>query len=74
MRFVKTFKGYEDRTMQLDETVNSWIARNKVQVLEIKTALSHEHGGRGASGDLLYTVLYEADAPIQEAGKNASGL
>ena len=32
MIFVKTFKGYEDKTSDLDESVNGWIASNKVDV------------------------------------------
>lgn len=64
MIFVKTFKGYEDKTMQLDSDVNAWIVKNKVQVAGVKTALSHEPGSRAGSGDLLYTVLYKSDAPI----------
>ncbi|MBN2309723.1 MAG: hypothetical protein JXR94_12170 [Candidatus Hydrogenedentes bacterium] len=64
MVFVKTFKGYEDKTMDLDATVNAWIQKNKVVVGDIKTVLSHEPGGRAGSGDLLYTVLYKADAPL----------
>lgn len=64
MVFVRTFKGYEDKTSQIDATVNDWIRQNQVDVVTIKTALSHEPGGRAGSGDLIYTVLYRADAPI----------
>jgi hypothetical protein len=64
MVLVKTFKGYEDKVMQLDAQVNEWITTNHVKVVDVKTALSHEHEARAASGDLVYTVLYEADAPI----------
>ena len=63
MIFVKTFKGYEDKTMELDSTVNSWLQETKADVVDIKTVLSHEVGSRAGSGDLLYTVLYKADAP-----------
>jgi hypothetical protein len=64
MIFVKTFKGYEDKTLQLDAVINEWIEKNRVEVVDIKTALSHEAGGRTPSGDLIYTVLYKAQAPI----------
>lgn len=64
MKFVKTFKGYEDRIGLLDESVNTWIASNAVQVTDIRVALSHEHGGRSGSGDLIYAVVYEASAVI----------
>jgi len=66
MVFVKTFKGYEDKTMQLDAMVNEWIARHKVKVVSIKTVLSHEHEGRAGTGDLLYTVVYEAETPLAD--------
>ncbi len=64
MIYVKTFKGYEDKTMELDATVNSWLQENSVDVVDIKTVLAHEVGARAGSGDLLYTVLYKADTPI----------
>jgi len=64
MIFVKTFKGYEDKTMQLDATVNEWIQSNQIDVVGVKTVLSHEVGGRAASGDLLYTVLYRGEQPV----------
>lgn len=64
MVFVRTFKGYEDKLAELDKTVNVWLLQNKVDVVTIKTALSHEHGGRASSGDLIYTVIYRADTPI----------
>lgn len=64
MIFAKTFKGYEDKTLELDESVNSWIRDSKADVVDIKTALAHEVGGRAGSGDLLYTILYKADAPL----------
>ena len=67
MIFVKTFKGYEDKTADLDRAVNAWIARHRVDVRAINSVLSHEEGGgRARSGDLLYTVLYKSDAPIAE--------
>ena len=64
MIFVKTFKGYEDKTLQLDASVNEWLQQNQVDVVDIKAVLSHEVGGRAATGDLLYTVLYRSEAPI----------
>jgi hypothetical protein len=64
MIFVKTFKGYEDKVQDLDRVVNEWIAGNQVQVRSIQTALSHEVEGRHSSGDLIYTVVYDAAAPI----------
>ena len=64
MIFVKTFKGYEDKTAQLDDAVNEWIASNSIDVKTIMAVLSHEPGGRAGSGDLLYTVMYGADTPI----------
>lgn len=64
MVFVKTFKGYEDKTADLDATVNAWIKTNKVKVAAINSVLSHEVGGRAASGDLLHVVVYHADEPI----------
>lgn len=64
MIFVKTFKGYEDRTRQLDEEVNNWIQANNVAVVRINSVLSHEYEGRAGSGDLLYTVIYKSDTPI----------
>ena len=65
MIFVKTFKGYEDKTLQLDATVNAWIQSNGVNVVSIQTVLSHEPGGRAGSGDLLYTVIYRAEKPVE---------
>ncbi|GMV91428.1 MAG: hypothetical protein AMXMBFR82_12060 [Candidatus Hydrogenedentota bacterium] len=64
MLFVQTFKGYEDKTAELDKTVNQWVLQNKVDVVTIKTALSHEPGGRAGSGDLIYTVVYRAEQPV----------
>lgn len=64
MIFVKTFKGYEDRTADLDKQVNEWVAKNRVDVRGINSSLSHEPEGRSGSGDLLYTVLYKADEPL----------
>jgi hypothetical protein len=64
MKFIKTFKGYEDKTMDLDNAVNAWIKNSGVNVLDIKTVLSHEPNSRAGSGDLLYTVMYEADEPV----------
>ena len=64
MIFVKTFKGYEDKTAQLDANVNAWIKTNQADIVDLKTVMSHEVEGRAASGDVLYTLLYKADAPI----------
>ncbi|MCL4217667.1 MAG: hypothetical protein KJ052_11785 [Candidatus Hydrogenedentes bacterium] len=64
MIYVKTFKGYEDMTAQLDAAVNGWIQQNKVEVEDILATLSHETGGRARSGDLIYTILYKADVPL----------
>jgi hypothetical protein len=66
MVFVKTFKGYEDKTLQLDELVNGWILKTNANVMSIQTVLSHEYEGRAKSGDLLYTVIYKADQPFAE--------
>ena len=63
MIFVKTFKGYEDKVSQLDAETNNWIQNNSIDVMDIKSVMSHEQGGRAGSGDLLYTVLYRGDAP-----------
>lgn len=65
MIFVKTFKGYEDKTRQLDHDVNTWIAQNQVDVVDVKAVLSHEHEARHGSGDLLYAVMYRAETPIE---------
>lgn len=64
MIFVKTFKGYEDKTLDLDKAVNDWIATNKVDVVDVLSVLSHEVGARSNSGDLLYTVMYRSEAPL----------
>ena len=65
MVFVKTFKGYEDKVQELDQAVNGWIAGQKIDVLDVKSALSHEEGGgRAHSGDLIYTLLYRAEEPV----------
>ena len=66
MIFVKTIKGYEDKTGDLDKMTNDWIVQHKVQVVSIQTALSHEYEGRANSGDLLYTIVYKADQPVAE--------
>ena len=66
MIFVKTFKGYEDKTGDLDSFVNAWLAQHQVKVVTVKTAMSHEPQSRSGSGDLIYTVLYEAEAPVSE--------
>ena len=41
MLFVRTFKGYEDRTQELDQQINEWVVANNVEVVDIKAALSH---------------------------------
>ncbi|MFM1918604.1 MAG: hypothetical protein RLZZ303_238 [Candidatus Hydrogenedentota bacterium] len=64
MIFVKSFKGYEDKLAELDAVVNRWIRDNNVAVRDVRTALSHEVEGRHKSGDLIYTVLYDAGAPL----------
>lgn len=64
MIYVKTFKGYEDRTAELDATVNGWIAEHHVRVRTINSVLSHEPEGRAKTGDLIYTVIYDADRPL----------
>ena len=64
MIFIKTFKGYEDRTRDVDAVVNGWIQQHQVEVVDIRPSLSHEPGARSGSGDLLYTVLYKADKPL----------
>ena len=46
MIFVRTFKGYEDKTANLDEAVNEWIRENTIDVVDVKSVLSHEPGGR----------------------------
>ncbi len=66
MIFVRTFKGYEDKTADIDRAVNDWVLTNKVDVVRVLSALSHEPGSRAGSGDLLYTVVYRADTPIVE--------
>lgn len=65
MVFVKTFKGYEDKLVELDKSVNEWIQSNQVRVRDIHASLSHEPEGRHKSGDLIYTVVYDAGAPIE---------
>ena len=64
MIFVKTFKGYEDRTADLDKEVNTWISSHAVRVKAINSVLSHEPEGRAKTGDLIYTVVYESGEPI----------
>lgn len=67
MLFVRTFKGYEDKTHDIDRAVNDWVLTHKVDVVRILSVLSHEPGGRAGSGDLIYTVVYRADKPIVES-------
>jgi hypothetical protein len=67
MVYIKTFKGYEDKTSELDATVNGWLTTNAHRikaVRDIKATLSHESGGRAGMGDLLYTVVYEASEAL----------
>jgi hypothetical protein len=64
MKFVKTFKGYEDKVGLLDGIVNQWVAEHKIEILSIETAMSHEVDNRAQSGDLIYTIIYKADEPI----------
>lgn len=64
MIFVKTFKGYEDKTHDMDTVVNQWIQNSQADVIDIKTVLAHEIDGRAGSGDLIYTILYKAAAPL----------
>jgi hypothetical protein len=64
MLFVKTFKGYEDKIHDLDTAVNQWVLNSQADVVDIKTSLAHEVDGRAGSGDLIYTVVYKASAPL----------
>ena len=64
MIFVKTFKGYEDKVKVLDAELNQWVQETNAQVVSVQTALSHEQNSRAGSGDLIYTVVYKSDAPI----------
>jgi hypothetical protein len=64
MIFLKTFKGYEDKVQDLDKVVNDWIIGHTVNVRSVQTALSHEVEGRHTSGDLIYTIMYDAPAPL----------
>jgi len=68
--FVKTFKGYEDKTAVLDQSVNEWIRRHRerIEIVDVKTVLSHEDESRAGSGDLIYTVLYRSQGgtPIED--------
>jgi len=64
MIFVKTFKGYEDRTADLDADVNRWITEHSIRVKAINSVMSHEPGGRAKTGDLIYTVVYESGEPV----------
>ncbi len=63
MIFVKTFKGYEDRTAELDDMVNKWVTAQRVEVIGINSMLSHEAESLARSGDLIYVVSYKADKP-----------
>ena len=66
MLFAKSFKGYEDKAYRLDELLNEWVLEHKADCVDIKTALSHDQNAKHGSGDLIYTVIYRADAPIKE--------
>jgi hypothetical protein len=65
MIFVKSFKGYEDKLGTLDDQVNGWLTEHQVQVMAVNSVLSHEYEGRAGSGDLIYTVVYKADAAVK---------
>ncbi|MBI5091260.1 MAG: hypothetical protein HZB26_02320 [Candidatus Hydrogenedentes bacterium] len=65
MVFVKTFKGYEDKVAQIDQATNDWIKANNVDVVGVKIALAHNQSQGMTGGDLIYTVLYRAEAPIR---------
>ena len=64
MKFVKTFKGYEDKVAMLDSDVNQWLVTHKVDFISLHTVLSHEENSRAKSGDLIYAIVYEANEPI----------
>lgn len=64
MVFVTTFKGYEDRHLELDDEVNRWITATQADVVDIKVVLSHENNSRARSGDLLMVLQYRADKPL----------
>ena len=64
MIFVKTFKGLEDKPTQIDAAANEWIQKHRVDVRDVKVVLAHEPGSRSGSGDFLFVVMYNADAPI----------
>lgn len=68
MLFVKTFKGYEDRIAELDTEVNGWIVAQaaSIKVVGVKTCLSHEDESRARTGDLIYTLIYEASKPVAQ--------
>jgi len=64
MRFVKTFKGHEDRAGDLDAVVNQWARQQGAEVWAVQPVLSHKPGAVALSGDVLQVVLYEAEAPL----------
>lgn len=64
MIFIRSFKGYEDKIRDLDANVNQWIAKNKVDVVAVQTALAHEPGSKAGTGDLIYTVVYRSEQPL----------
>ena len=64
MIFVKTFKGYDDKTAQLDDQVNKWISDNRVEVLDVKAVMAHDPSSRSQLGDVLYTILYKAERAL----------
>jgi len=74
MLFVKTFKGYEDRTSEIDGEVNAWVLAqgNAVEIVDVKVVLAHESGSSSGMGDLIYVVLYRAELPASDSP--ASGL
>jgi hypothetical protein len=64
MIFVKTFKGYDDKTAQLDDQVNKWIGDNRVDVVDIKAVLAHDPSSRSQLGDVLYVIQYNAERAL----------
>lgn len=66
--FIKTFKGYEDKTQDLDNRVNQWLVTNQgaIEVVDFKVVMSHEPNSRGTSGDLICCVVYKAPKPLAD--------
>ena len=42
MKFVKTFKGYEDKVGNLDADVNQWLAAHTIEMDSFHTVLSQK--------------------------------